>query len=96
MAFINEYYYAVNNRESAAYKLQKETPIIETLDKPEGPYDQEGKSTKLYVFIGLLLGGFIGVVVVSWKIISNYLGSELNKALEKASTPKGEPATVKA
>ena len=92
----SQYYYAVNNRESAAYKLQKETPIIETLDKPEGPYDEESKSAKIYAIVGLLLGGFIGVVVVSWKIISNYLGSELNKALEKASAPKGEPATVKA
>ena len=35
----SQYYYAVNNREAAAYKLQKETPIIEALDKPEGLYD---------------------------------------------------------
>jgi len=90
----SQYYYAVNNREAAAYKLQKATPIIEALDKPEGPYDEDGKSKKMYAIIGLLLGGFIGVVVVSWKIISNYLGSELNKALEKASKPKEEPATA--
>ncbi|MGC4100050.1 hypothetical protein [Ferruginibacter sp.] len=84
----SQYYYAVNNREAAAYKLQKETPIIEALDKPEGPYDMEAKSTKLYIIIGLLLGSFIGVIAVSWKIISNYLGSELNKAIEKAAKPK--------
>jgi uncharacterized protein involved in exopolysaccharide biosynthesis len=84
----SQYYYAVNNREAAAYKLQKETPIIETLDKPEGPYTVIGKSTMLYVLLGLLLGVLIGVIGVSWKIISNYLGQELDKAIEKAAAPK--------
>ncbi len=84
----SQYYYAVNNRESAAYKLQKETPIIEALDKPEGPYEGSEKSTKLYVLIGLFLGAFLGALIVSWKLISNYLGDELNKAVEKASKPK--------
>jgi uncharacterized protein involved in exopolysaccharide biosynthesis len=91
----SQYYYAVNNREAAAYKLQKETPIIEALDKPEGPYEAVGKSTKLYAFIGILLGLLVGTVLVSWKTISTYLNSELNKALEKASKPKTvEPAKV--
>jgi hypothetical protein len=84
----SQYYYAVNNREAAAYKLQKATPIIEPLDKPEGPYDVEAKSAVLYAFIGILLGAFIGVIVVSWKVISKHLGSELNKAMEKAAQPK--------
>ena len=39
----SQYYYAVNNRESAAYRLQKETPIIEPLDKPESPYQYHSK-----------------------------------------------------
>ncbi len=90
----SQYYYAVNNRESAAYKLQKETPIIEALDKPEGPYDESGKSTRLYAIIGILLGSLIGIILVSWKIISNYLGAELNKAIEKASKPKEEVPVV--
>jgi len=92
----SQYYYAVNNREGAAYKLQKETPIIEALDKPEGPYEAASKSTKMYAIIGVLLGMFIGIIVVSWKIISNYLGDELNKAIEKAAKPKEQPEVVKA
>jgi uncharacterized protein involved in exopolysaccharide biosynthesis len=91
----SQYYYAVNNRESAAYKLQKETAIIEILDNPEGPYDEGSKSPKLYAIIGILLGAFIGVIVVSWKIINKYFGEELNKALEKASKPKEQPEAVK-
>ncbi|HMK03229.1 MAG TPA: hypothetical protein VK489_03520 [Ferruginibacter sp.] len=86
----SQYYYAVNNRESAAYRLQKETPIIEPLDRPEPPYDPVQKSAMIYSIVGLLLGSIIGVLLISWKIINRYLGDELNKAIEKASKPKAE------
>jgi uncharacterized protein involved in exopolysaccharide biosynthesis len=84
----SQYYYAINNRESAAYKLQKETPIIEPLDKPEPPFDVIQKSKMMYALIGGLLGMFLGLIVVSWKVVSNYLGNELNKAIEKATKTK--------
>lgn len=84
----SQYYYAVNNREAAAYKLQKETPVIETLDKPEPPYDATQKSKSLYAIIGFMLGAAIGIGVLSWKIISKYIGDELNKAIEKAQKGK--------
>jgi len=86
----SQYYYAVNNRESAAYRLQKETPIIEPLDRPEPPYDEVQKSKTMYMLIGLMLGTVIGILLVSWKIINKYLGDELNKAIEKATKPKIE------
>jgi uncharacterized protein involved in exopolysaccharide biosynthesis len=86
----SQYYYAVNNRESAAYRLQKETPIIEPLDRPEPPFTETQKSKMMYVLIGLIFGSFIGVLLVSWKIINKYLSEELNKAVEKASKPKTE------
>jgi hypothetical protein len=86
----SQYYYAVNNRESAAYRLQKETPIIEPLDRPEPPYDPVQKSAMIYSIIGLILGSVIGVLMVSWKIINRYLSDELSRAIEKASRPKGE------
>lgn len=92
----SQYYYAVNNREAAAYKLQKETPIIEPLDKPEGPYTAESKSAFMYSLIGLLIGAFVGIVLVSFKVVNKYLGDELNKAIEKASKPKEETEEVKA
>jgi hypothetical protein len=84
----SQYYYAVNNREAAAYKLQKETPIIEALDRPEPPYDTSKKSASLYAMIGFMLGAAIGIGLFSWKIISKYIGDELNKAIEKASRGK--------
>jgi hypothetical protein len=84
----SQYYYAVNNRESAAYRLQKETPIIEPLDRPEPPFDAAQKSKMMYSIIGMLLGTIIAIILVSWKIINKYLAAELNKAIEKASRPK--------
>lgn len=84
----SQYYYAVNNRESAAYRLQKETPIIEPLDRPEPPFDVTEKSKMMYIIMGMMLGSFIGILLVSWKIINRYLTEELNKAIEKASKPK--------
>jgi len=84
----SQYYYAVNNREAAAYKLQKETPIIEALDRPEPPYDATKKSATLYAMIGFMLGMAIGIGLFSWKIISKYIGDELNKAIEKAARGK--------
>ena len=92
-AIQSQYYYAVNNREAAAYKLQKETPIIETLDKPEPPYDESKKSGVMYAFIGFILGVFIGILLVSWKIISNYMEQEVNKLIEKAEQKSKEKSS---
>ena len=89
----SQYYYAVNNRESAAYRLQKETPIIEILDKPEWPFDTVQKSAFTYVLMGLFLGLIIGIFLVSWKVINKYMADELSKAIEKASKSK-EPVLV--
>ncbi len=87
-AVSSQYYYAINNRESAAYKLQKETPFIALLDKPEPQFEVIEKSKIIYTLVGALLGVFLGLILVSWKVISNYLGNELNKTIEKASKPK--------
>jgi uncharacterized protein involved in exopolysaccharide biosynthesis len=87
-AVSSQYYYAINNRESAAYKLQKETPFIALLDKPEPQFEVVEKSKIIYALVGALLGVFLGLILVSLKVISNYLGNESNKAIEKASKPK--------
>jgi len=89
----SQYYYAVNNRESAAYRLQKETPIIEPLDRPEPPYDTAQKSKLIYTVLGILLGFVLGILLVSWKIVNKYMAAELNKAIEKATKPK-EPLLI--
>jgi len=87
----SQYYYAVNNREAAAYKLQKETPIIEPLDRPEPPFDSSQKPATFYTMMGFMLGSILGIFLVSWKIINRYLSNELNKAIEKATRQKTPP-----
>lgn len=81
----SQYYYAVNNRESAAYRLQKETPIIESLDKPEPPYGVKQKSKFVYTFIGLVLGCFIGLFIVSWPVFRKFIAFEINKTVLRMS-----------
>ncbi|MBK7882426.1 MAG: hypothetical protein IPJ81_00230 [Chitinophagaceae bacterium] len=43
-----QYFLSVSNRENAAYKLQKETPIIKILDNPEPPFNIE-KNLRLVI-----------------------------------------------
>ncbi len=76
-----QYAQAVANQQNAAYKLQKATPLIKVLDKPDPPYDIKNKSAVLYGIIGLL-GGVIlisGLLVVG--IILKYARAEVNKSL---------------
>ena len=55
----NQYIQAVANRENAAYKLQKATPVIKVLDKPEPPYNSQSKSATMYGMLGFFLGRFL-------------------------------------
>ncbi|HVZ98604.1 MAG TPA: hypothetical protein VG847_17100 [Chitinophagaceae bacterium] len=76
-----QYAQAVANQQNAAYKLQKATPVIQVLDKPEPPYDVHYKSPVIYGIIGLA-GGFIiiSLFFVSGLLLS-YARDELNKAI---------------
>lgn len=80
-----QFNYSISNREAAAYRLQKETPIMQILDKPDPPYDTKVKSKVFAALVGFALGAFIGLILVLWPVISKYVGAELNKAIEKAN-----------
>src|SRR5664279_3830541 len=72
-----QYAQAVANQQNAAYKLQKATPLIKVLDKPEPPYDFEHKSAVLYGLIGLFAGLiFVSLFFVSG-IILKFMRSEI-------------------
>ena len=73
-----QYFSAVSNRESAAYKLQKETPIIKILDNPEPPYDVEKKSTISSLALGLVIGTILGIILFNSKIIFVYIQRQIN------------------
>jgi hypothetical protein len=84
-----QYATAVANQQNAAYKLQKATPVIKVLDKPEPPYDVENKSAIIYGLIGLI-GGFILVSLFFVSgIILRFFKEEFNKAVFGTNVSKG-------
>jgi hypothetical protein len=89
-----QYAQAVSNQQNAAYKLQKETPLIKVLDRPEPPFDVENKSAVLYGLVGL----FAGIVLTSLLFVSGILlkftRHEINKALFGSGTPKNTTITT--
>jgi Uncharacterized protein involved in exopolysaccharide biosynthesis len=91
----NQYIQAVANRENAAYKLQKATPVIKVLDKPEPPYDSQTKSAKMYGLLGFFLGSFLIAGLAIAGIILKFIRLEATKAIFGASkTTTTTTATV--
>ncbi len=77
----NQYSQAVINQQTAAYKLQKETPLIRVLDKPDPPYEKQSKSAILYGVIGFLAGCmFFGCIIIS-RLFLRFTRQEISKAL---------------
>ncbi len=76
-----QYAQAVANQQNAAYKLQKATPVIKVLDKPELPFDVENKSAILYGLIGLFAGGIAISLFFTGGIIIKFARKEINKAI---------------
>ena len=72
---------SANNKEEALWRLQKVTPIIETLDKPDPPFDQSGSSAMLFSFIGFLVGCFLGTLIFVGDILYKYINAEINDAV---------------
>lgn len=77
----NQYIQAVANRENAAYKLQKATPLIKVLDKPEPPYTPQSKSATIYGLLGFILGSFLVAGLAIAGIILKFIRLEANKAI---------------
>jgi uncharacterized protein involved in exopolysaccharide biosynthesis len=77
----NQYLQAVANRENAAYKLQKATPVIKVLDKPEPPYDSQSKSGTMYGMLGFFLGCFLIAGLAIAGIIFKFIRMEVTKAI---------------
>ncbi len=77
----NQYAQAVVNQQSAAYKLQKDTPIIKVLDKPEPPFDKKSRSAIIYGIIGFIAAGlFVGTLLISG-LLFRYIKLEVSKAI---------------
>ncbi|MDQ6758050.1 MAG: hypothetical protein M3004_14095 [Bacteroidota bacterium] len=77
----SQYAQAVANRENAAYKLQKATPLIKILDKPDPPYDSQSKSAMMYGLLGFFIGSIVIAGLSIAGIILTFIKQEVSKAI---------------
>lgn len=78
MAHINA---SANNREEALWRLQKVTPIIAILDKPDAPFAVKKPSTVTYGFIGFIAGSILSILLLVAGIVYKYGRLQANKAI---------------
>ncbi len=86
-----QYANAVANQQNAAYKLQKATPVIKVLDKPEPPYSKSGKSALIYGVGGFGAGAIISILCIIFPLLIGYGRHEYEKILEG---PGKKPKTI--
>lgn len=72
---------SASNREEALWRLQKVTPIIATLDKPDPPYEVKKPSSVLYGGIGFFVGCIGTVFLLIAGLLYKYGKAETNKAI---------------
>jgi hypothetical protein len=72
---------AANNREEALWRLQKATPIIATLDKPNPPFGKTKPSGFLYAIIGIILGAFLIIFLLISPLVFGYIKDEMHKSI---------------
>lgn len=68
---------SANNREEALWRLQKVTPIIATLDKPDPPYDESKTSSVLLGIAGVFLGLVLIVFILIARTLYQYAKEEI-------------------
>ncbi len=70
---------SANNREEALWRLQKVTPIIATLDKPDPPFDMSKTSSALLAVIGLIVGLVLTIAALISGLLYQYGKDEVYK-----------------
>jgi len=63
----------VISREQALAQLQENIPVIQVLDPPKPPFKVVSSKKIIYLAVGLAFGFFLGVLLVSWKLLRNDL-----------------------
>jgi len=78
---------SANNREEALWRLQKVTPIIATLDKPDPPFEVQKPSSVLYGAIGFFLGSILMIFFLLSGLLYRYAKYEIHKAIFGTTAP---------
>jgi uncharacterized protein involved in exopolysaccharide biosynthesis len=71
----------INNRDEAVWRLQKVTPVIAVLDKPNPPFDEQSQPKILFALIGFMAGCFIGTLVLLSGMLYRYTKDEIYKSI---------------
>ncbi len=85
---------SANNREEALWRLQKATPIIATLDKPEPPFDTKGTSSVVFAIIGFMIGSILIIGALIAPIVLAYVKAEAKNAIFGDDPPIEELTTT--
>ncbi len=72
---------SANNREEALWRLQKVTPIIATLDKPDPPFEVKKPSSILYGGIGFFVGSILTIILLIGGLLYKFIKYEVRKAI---------------
>lgn len=72
---------ATDNREEALWRLQKVTPIIAMLDKPEPPFDEYKPSAVLYALITMMAVSLLLVLLLIALPLASFLKTSIKDSL---------------
>lgn len=85
---------SANNREEALWRLQKVTPIIAILDKPDPPYTVKKPSSLMYGTAGFFAGCILATFALIGGLLYNYSKSEIKKAVFGGPTVSENTSTT--
>jgi uncharacterized protein involved in exopolysaccharide biosynthesis len=84
---------STNNREEALWRLQKQTPIIAILDKPEPPFEVKKPSAIMLGALGFIIGIVLTIALCISGLLYSFAKAEAKKAIfGEAET--AQPPTV--
>ncbi len=72
---------SANNREEALWRLQKVTPIIATLDKPDPPFNVKKSSPLIFGSVGFFVGCVLMLIFLLSGLFYRYAKGEIYKAV---------------
>ena len=77
---------AAANLEEAHWRLEKVTPVIEILDKPEPPFKITKTSAILYGAVGFAVGLFLTLFLFTAGLLLNFSKYQINQTIESKLT----------
>ena len=82
---------AAANLEEAHWRLEKVTPVIEILDKPDPPFKVAKKPAIFYGIGGFIFGLFLAIFLFTFRLLFKYSKSQVSQSLaSKLTAPQEE------